>query len=153
MKKFSKPNSAAFPVLVDVPDIPTPFGRLKWIGWSSFFFALVQSVCSAFVALNGLRLLIGAAAFGSALGLLKIADNLHVDAIRIPMMVVAVLGALFNLAALWQVRRLRARSASAWRQKPLSNKKQTSENLQSTLSVLTLLLLVFEYYFHLKLKG
>jgi len=153
MKQFSKPNSAASPVLVDVPDIPAPFGKSKWIGWSSFFFALVQSVCSAFVALNGLRLLIGAAAFGSALGLLKIADNLHVDAIRIPMMIAAVLGALFNLVALWQVRRLRARSASAWRQKPLSNKKQTSESLQFTLSVLTLVLLAFEYYFHLKING
>src|SRR5271165_3874399 len=115
--------------------------RSKWIGWSSLFFAVVQSVCSAFVALSGVRILIGAAAFGSALGLLKIADNLHVDAIRIPMMIAAVLGALFNLVALWQVRRLRARSASAWRQKPLSNKKQTSESLQFTLSVLTLVLL------------
>lgn len=127
--------------------------RSRWVGWSSLFFAVVQSVCSAFAALSGLRLLIGAAAFGSALGLLKIADTLHVDAIRIPMMILALLGSLFNLVALWQVRRLRARSASAWRQTSLSSKKRNSERWQFTLSILTLLLLVVEYYYHIKLKG
>ena len=30
--------------------------RFKWIGWSSLFLALVQSVCTIFVALSGLRL-------------------------------------------------------------------------------------------------
>jgi cytochrome bd-type quinol oxidase subunit 2 len=153
MEQLAKPTSVDSPTIAGTPNAPIPSSRSKWIGWSSFFFALVQSVCSAFVALSGLRLLIGAAAFGSALGLLKIADNLHIDAIRIPMMIVALVGAVFNLVALWQVRRLRARSASAWRQKSLSGKKLTSERLQLALSVLTLVLLAFEYYFHLKLKG
>jgi hypothetical protein len=134
--------------------IPQSPVRSKWIGWSSFFFAAVQSVCTAFVALSGIRILIGAAAFGSALGLLKIADQLHFRAIRIPMMVIALMGSLFNLAAILQVRRLRGRSASAWRQKPLSSKKINSERLQLALSILTLILLVLEYYFHGKLdKG
>ena len=47
--------------------------RFKWIGWSSLFLALVQSVCTIFVALSGLRLLIGAAAFGTAVGVMKFA--------------------------------------------------------------------------------
>jgi hypothetical protein len=125
--------------------------KTKWIGWSSFFFAVVQSVCSAFVALSSVRLLIGAAAFGSALGLLKIADKIHFKAIRIPMMLVALVGSLINLVAIWQVRRLRGRSASAWRQKPLTGKKLNAERLQLALSILTLVLLVFEYYFHINL--
>jgi len=125
--------------------------RSKWIGWSSLFFAVVQSVCSAFVALSGVRILIGAAAFGSALGLIKIADKLHFRAIRIPMMLLALFGSLFNLLAIWQVRRLRGRSASAWRQKELSRKKLNAERLQLALSLLTLALLVIEYYFHIKL--
>ena len=127
------------------------FTKTKWIGWSSFFFAVVQSACSAFVALSSVRLLIGAAAFGSAVGLLKIADKFHFKAIRIPMMVVALAGSLINLVAIWQVRRLRGRSASAWRQKALSSKKLNAERLQLALSILTLVLLVFEYYFHIKL--
>ena len=125
--------------------------RTKWIGWSSFFFAVIQSVCSAFVAVSSIRLLIGAAAFGSALGLLKIADRIHFRAIRIPMMLVALAGSLINLVAIWQVRRLRGRSASAWRQKALTSKKLNAERLQLALSILTLVLLVFEYYFHIKL--
>ncbi len=140
------------PLTTEGPDSAQSPARFQWIGWSSFFFAIVQSVCSAFVALSGLRILIGAAAFGSALGLLKIADKLHFNAIRIPMMVLALVGSIFNLLAIWQVRRLRARSSSAWRQKSLSHKKLTFERLQLALSILTLILLAFEYYFHLKLE-
>jgi hypothetical protein len=127
--------------------------RSKWIGWSSFFFAVVQSVCSAFVALSGLRILIGAAALGSALGLLKIADRFHVNTIRIPMMLLALGGSIFNLVAIWQVRRLRARPASAWRQKSIPSQKINSERLQLALSVLTLVLLAVEYFFHIRLES
>ncbi len=148
LAQTDSPNPAAIATETETQQAS---GRSKWIGWSSFFFAVVQSVCSAFVALSGLRILIGAAAFGSALGLLKIADKIHFSAIRIPMMLLALLGSLFNLVAIWQVRRLRGRSASAWRQKSLSNKKRNSERLQLALSVLTLVLLAVEYYFHLKL--
>lgn len=141
-------NQAAIPERTDVSQAPA---RSRWIGWSSFLFAVIQSACSAFVALSGVRILIGAAAFGSALGLLNIADKLHFKAIRVPMMLLALIGSLFNLVAIWNVRRLRSRSASAWRQKSLSSKKRNSERLQLALSVLTLMLLVLEYYFHIKL--
>ena len=97
--------------------------------------------------------MIGAAAFGSALGLIKYAEKFHFGAIRIPMMVLALCGSLFNLLALWRVRRLRGRSAAAWRQKPLAGKKRDSERLQLVLSVLTLALLAFEYYYHIKIGG
>jgi hypothetical protein len=127
--------------------------RYKWIGWSSFFFAVIQSVCTAFVALNGVRLLIGAAAFASAFGVLGAADKLHINAIRIPMMALALAGALLNLAALWQVRRLRARQASAWRKKAVYPKKLRSERWQLILSVLTMLLLATEFVFHRLIKG
>ena len=153
MEPLSKTNSQSSPAPTNDQTAAEPSARSKWIGFSSFFFAVVQSVCSAFVALSGVRLLIGAAAFGSAVGVLKLADHLHINAIRIPMMVLALVGALFNLVALWQVRRLRAHSASAWRQKSLSSTKQNSERLQLALSVLTLVLLAFEYYFHIKLNG
>ena len=38
----------------------------KVFGWSAFLFAVLQSVCSAFIALNGVRLLIGVGAFALA---------------------------------------------------------------------------------------
>jgi hypothetical protein len=125
--------------------------RFRWIGWSTLFFAILQSVCTAFYALNGLQLLIGAAAFASALGAMKSFDKyVHNDAVRIPMVVFAVIGALFNLVAFWQVRRLRARSASAWRQKPVSAGKRTSEWTQLILSLLTLFILALESFYHYK---
>lgn len=125
--------------------------RFKWIGWSSLFLAIVQSVCTIFVALSGLRLLLGAAAFGAAIGVMKFADEkIHIDAVRIPMVMFAIAGAVFNLVALWQVRRLRGRAASAWRQKAVSRSKFASERVQLALSVLTLILLAVESYYHLQ---
>ena len=125
--------------------------RFKWIGWSSLFLALVQSVCTIFVALSGLRLLLGAAAFGAAVGVMKFADQkIHIDAVRIPMVIFALVGAVFNLVALWQVRRLRGRAASAWRQKTVSRRKFASEKVQLALSVLTLILLAVESFYHLR---
>lgn len=130
---------------------PEPRTNSTWVGWSSLFLAVVQSVCAAFAALSGLRLLIGAAAVASAAGVLGFVDrHFHIDAIRIPMVLLALVGAVFSLAAVWQVRRLRARPASAWRQKTISAGKLNSERLQLALSLLTLLLLAVEEWYHVK---
>ena len=153
MEQFSGADKTTSTLVEDNGINGQATGQSKWIGWSSFFFAVVQSVCSAFVALSGLRILIGAAALGSALGLLKIADRIHVNSIRIPMMLLALGGSVFNLIAIWQVRRLRARPASAWRQKSIANQKINSERLQLALSILTLVLLAVEYFFHIKLES
>ena len=127
--------------------------RFKWVGWSSLLFAIVQSVCTAFVALSGLRIVIGAAAFASAIGAMHVIDKIHTDAIRVPMVMFALTGAVFNLVAFWQVRRLRGRAASAWRQKEVSRRKFASERLQLTLSVITLILLAAESYYHIQHTG
>jgi len=105
-----------------------PRANLKLLNWSAVLFAFLQSVCSAFLALSGIRLFIGATAFASALGVVKL--EMHIAAIRIPMMLIALVGSLLNLLVLWQVWRLRGRSASAWRQKPVSAQKRRSEILQ-----------------------
>ena len=131
--------------------VTEPRTSSTWVAWSSLFLAFVQSVCAAFVALSGLRLLIGAAAVASAAGVLGFVDrHFHIDTIRIPMVLLALAGALFNLVAVWQIRRLRARPASAWRQKTMSAGKLNSERLQLAVSVLTLLLLVAEEWSHIK---
>jgi hypothetical protein len=127
--------------------------RFQWLNWSGFFLAFIQSVCSAFIALHGIRLLVGIGALVLASSAWHLAERLHVDAIRVPMMVVALLGALLNLLALWQVLRLRRRSASAWRQQPLTPSKRRSETLQLALSVVTLVLLLVEEAAHFHLNG
>src|SRR5882724_9623281 len=108
------------------PTVPTGVGLLassRLINWSAFFFAVLQSVCSAFIALNGARLLIGIGAFAAASGALKLADRMHINAIRIPMMLLALAGSVLNLVVLWQVWRLRGRAASTWRRQPVSKQK------------------------------
>jgi len=127
--------------------------RFEWVAWSSLFLAIVQSICTAFVALSGLRLLIGAAVFAAAIGAMRVIDKIHTDAIRVPMVMFALIGAVFNLVALWQVRRLRRRAASAWRQKAVSRSKFTSERVQLILSALTLIVLAVESYYHVQHTG
>jgi hypothetical protein len=127
--------------------------RFRWLNWSGFFLAFIQSVCSAFLALHGIRFLIGIGAVVLASSAWQLAERLHVNAIRVPMMLIALVAALLNLAALWQVRRLRVRSASAWRQQPISAAKRRGETLQLILSVATLVLLAAEWIAHFHLKG
>ncbi|MFI5097897.1 MAG: hypothetical protein ACHQT6_08000 [Candidatus Acidiferrales bacterium] len=144
-------ETAGSAAAVENAAIAEPRARGACVAWSSLFLAFVQSVCAAFVALSGLRILIGAAAVASAAGVLGFVDrHIHIDTTRIPMVLLALAGALFNLVAVWQVRRLRARPASAWRRKTMSAGNLNSERLQLALSVLTLLLLVVEEWYHIK---
>jgi len=124
--------------------------RLKLLNFSGVGFAILQSACSAFIALSGVRLLVGAGAGALALaaGALRFADRVHLDVIRIPMMLVALAGSTVNLLALRRVRSLRRRSASAWRQRTIPEEKIRSERVQFAVSVVTLLILAAETAAH-----
>jgi hypothetical protein len=131
-----------------VPTAPESGARTKLLTWSSFVFALLQSLCSAVVAISGIRVAIGLGALAAAAGIHAPARGFHADAIRIPMMTLALVGALLNLYLLWNARRLRNRPAAQWRRIPLTAKKKASERLQLSLSILTLLLLAAEWITH-----
>lgn len=146
------PDAVESPVVRAEPAAPSA-SRFQWLNWPGLFLALIQSVCSTFIALHGIRFLVGIGALVLASSAWHDAERLHVNAIRLPMMLIALLAALLNLAALWQVRRLRARGASAWRQQPLTPAKRRSETLQLVLSVATLVLLAAEWIAHYRLKG
>ena len=121
------------------------------IGWSSFLFALLQSICGAIVAINGLRLAIGIGSLVLTTGVGAAVVHFHADWIRLPMLGAALIGSLLNLAILLHVRHLRNRPASQWRQKPLSRHKLRMERLQYVLSIATLVLIGIEEYLHLGL--
>jgi hypothetical protein len=123
------------------------------LGLTSFLFILLQSACTAFMAISGLRLLIGVGSLAAATTGLKFFDALHGAAIRIPMEVVAIAGSVVNLYAVWRVRSLRARPASQWRVTPPTAKVRRSESAQVALGVLTLLLVAVEWAFHIYLHG
>lgn len=120
----------------------------RTIAWSSFFFALLQSICGAVVAINGLRLTIGIGALAFSTGAGADLARFHADWIRRPMIAIALVGALLNLAIFLHVRHLRNRPASQWRQKPLSPGKLRMERVQLLLSLATLVLIGIEEYLH-----
>jgi hypothetical protein len=123
-------------------------GGLRWASISSFAFALLQSGCAAFMAISGFRVLIGLGALAVSGEVYGSARWFHRDAIRIPMMLFALVGALFNLYSVWRVRSLRARPAAQWRVQPVSQGKLRSERLQIALAILTLVLLTAEWLAH-----
>ena len=120
----------------------------SFANWSSFVFAILQSACTAVIAVSGLRVAVGLTALAAAAGIHAPARGFHQDAIRIPMMVLAFLGAVINLYVIWKVRRLRNKPAAQWRVQPVTKKKLNSERFQIVLAVLTLLLLAAEWVTH-----
>lgn len=122
--------------------------RLRWVNFTGLMFALLQSACTAVLAVSGFRVVIGLGALAIAAGTTDPARGFHADRIRIPMMVVALVGALANLYVLWRVRSLRARPSAQWRLQPLTPAKRRSERLQFVLAILTLILLAAEAATH-----
>lgn len=118
------------------------------IAFSSFFFALLQSICSFFAALNGLRLGIGISSLVVSASVKSVVVSFHVDWLRVPMIVLALAGSLLNLIVLAQIRRLRRRPAAQWRIQPVSPAQLRSERIQFVLSIATLILIGIEEYFH-----
>jgi hypothetical protein len=126
--------------------------RRSWmIGFTSLFFILLQSACTAFMALSGLRLLVGVGSLAAAVAGTRFLGSIHGEAIRIPMEIFAVAGSVVNLYAIWRVRSLRARPSSQWRVGPLNPRKKRAESIQIALAVLTLLLVGVEWAFHIYL--
>src|SRR5438477_11912532 len=91
---------------------------VTFFNWSSLVFAILQSACTAVIAISGLRVAIGLGALAAAAGIHAPAKGFHQDAVRIPMMLFALLGSLLNLFVIWKIRSLRSRPAAQWRQTP-----------------------------------
>jgi hypothetical protein len=121
--------------------------RLSAVSGTAMVMALLQSLCTAILTINGIRVGIGVAALAAS----SIAAPLlsfHRDAIRIPMLSIAVVGAVVNLAVLAWVWHLRARPESQWRKQEITKKQRWSERLQVAMAVATLILVGLEIYTH-----
>ncbi len=114
---------------------------------ASVTMALLQSFCTAVLTINGLRLGIGLAALAAG-GIAAPVLSFHRDAIRIPMTVLAVTGAVINLLVLAWIRHLRSRPEAQWRRRELTAKQRRSERLQVVVSIVTLLLVAIELWAH-----
>ena len=124
-------------------------GRTWLVSATSFVFILLQSACTAVMAISGVRVAIGLSALVEAtIGIHGPAHGFHRDAIRIPMMVLATLGSLVNLYVIWRIRTLRARPSSQWRVRAVTTKQRRSEIFQIVLAVVTLVLVAAEWITH-----
>jgi hypothetical protein len=127
-----------------------PVTRRTWlVSLTSLVFIVLQSACTAVMAISGVRVAIGLSALAEAtIGIHAPAHGFHRDAIRIPMMIAALAGSLINLYVIWRIRSLRARPSSQWRVQAVSPKQRRSEVFQIVLSVITLVLLAAEWITH-----
>jgi hypothetical protein len=122
--------------------------RIRALGGASFFLALVQSLCTAVFVVSGVRLAIGLTALAAVSGIYAPARGFHQDAIRIPMLILATIGAVLNLAVIAWIRHLRARPAAQWRRTEPNVRQLRSERLQIALAILTLILVGLESWTH-----
>jgi hypothetical protein len=125
--------------------IPKP---VRALGSASFLLALLQSLCTAVFAISGIRVAIGLTALAAVSGIYAPARGWHQDAIRIPMLIFATVGAVVNLAVLAWIWRLRAQGSAQWRRRELSKKEKRSERLQVALAIITLILVGLETWTH-----
>jgi hypothetical protein len=101
-----------------------------------------------FAALSGLRLVVGLGSLAVSAGAAAAMDHFHESWARLPMIGIALLGSLLNLAILIQIRHLRGRPASQWRQRPVSAHTLNMERVQFALPIATLALIAIKEYFH-----
>jgi hypothetical protein len=130
--------------------LPEPAGKRTWlVSMTSLVFIVLQSACTAVMAISGIRVAIGLSGLAAAtVGIHAPASGWHRDAIRIPMMIAAVAGSLINLYVIWRIRALRARPSSQWRVQPATPKQRRSEFFQIALSIVTLILVAVEWITH-----
>lgn len=122
--------------------------RFRAVGGASFLLALLQSLCTAVFVVSGVRLAIGLTALAAVSGIYAPARGFHQDAIRIPMLILATVGAVVNLAVIAWIRHLRARPSAQWRRTEPTAKQLRSERLQIALAVVTLILVGLETWTH-----
>jgi len=119
---------------------------------SSLLFSVLQSICTAVVALNGVRLAIGIGSLAMTTGLGAAMEHFHqITWLRISLLVGALSGSLLTLGIVLRAIHLRNRPAARWRLRPLSRQQKRMELLQVSLSLVTLLLVVIEEYLHFRL--
>ena len=121
---------------------------MRALSRGSLLLALLQSLCTAVLTISGIRVAIGLTALAAASGIYAPATGWHQDAIRIPMLIAATVGALVNLAVLFWIWHLRSRSSAQWRARELSKKEKRSERIQVVLAILTLILVGLETWAH-----
>ncbi len=129
-------------------EFPVSERAIRNTGRVSLLLAAAQSICTAVLTVSAIRVAIGLSALAAAAGVYEPATGFHQDWIRIPMLALAALGAIINLAVLAWIRYLRSRPSAQWRRRELTAKEKRSERLQIALALITLILVGLETWTH-----
>jgi len=115
--------------------------------WGAFALATIEAVCVFYVGASQAGLIVGSFAVGT----LGVAQFIHRDVFRIPILIAAVLGAALNLYLVWNAQRLRNAPAAAWRKRPLTRRERLRIGMVIGLSVLTFAITAWEILLHRRL--
>jgi hypothetical protein len=110
---------------------------------------VLQNICAAIIAINGMRLAIGLGSLAMEVGFGARLLMFHEDWLRVPMMLVATIGSLVPLGIVLNVRHLRSKPASKWRQIPVGKRQARAEWVQIAIAAATLSLIALEEWLHL----
>jgi hypothetical protein len=116
---------------------------------ASLLLATIEAVCVFVVSANGVAALVGS----SGIVLVEGARIFHQPAIRLPLLALATVIALFNLWMLFNSWRLRRAQAAQWRIRPLQAPERRRMALIAALSVIALLFVAAELFLHHRLHG
>jgi hypothetical protein len=119
----------------------------RFITVGSLGLAIIQGVCATAVFVSGISTVLGLSTLVAATAAGP-ATGLHANRFRIPMLALAGLGAVVNLALLWNAERMRRNPAARWRMRPLTRKERWEKRIQFAASILTLLLIAGELLAH-----
>ncbi|MGA2277833.1 MAG: hypothetical protein ABSG00_09520 [Terracidiphilus sp.] len=123
------------------------------LNWTAIGFALLQSVCALALVLGSMGALLSFSLLTAFSGVMHVAVAFHADWIRLPMIGIALAGALLNLWVLSRLRRLRSNPASAWRRSQPDPKQLRREKIQFLVALATIALVVLEAGLHLHNHG
>jgi hypothetical protein len=121
--------------------------EMRVLTGASLIIALLQSLCTAILTISAIRVAIGLTTLAAS-GIAAPILGFHRDAIRIPMLTLATIGAVVNLLVLAWIWRLRAQPSAQWRKRDISKNERRSERLQVVLSIVTLVLVGVECWAH-----
>jgi hypothetical protein len=114
------------------------------LGASSLLVASTEAICTFFVVVSKLGILVAVTSFLSSV----IVSRYHTDGIRVPVLAIAFAGAVLNLGILWNQHRLRRASSAAWRKRALSRRAKQRIALLLASSAITLLMVTVEFVIH-----
>jgi hypothetical protein len=136
-----EPQASSIAELEDQTNSPK---RALRLGTPSLVGGFIQGACALLMATNAGKALLGIATTTVAAR----SSFIHSDPVRIPLMIVSAFGAMAVLYVLWNGWRLRNSSSARWRRQPLSKRERWSIGFSLTCSVITLALVVGEYFAH-----